>query len=147
MTDHEGAVLYENPRLFTVHTWGQGHTGLVLRSNPNDEHESRIEILFKPAYAVFLVDHFRGLRISVANHAEVPEGLRTINRFEITQGHVLQLHTTDAVGYVIAGGVHGREDHEDYTGAPMFDGRAPRPGVSQLFSWWPAFDERNHGAR
>jgi len=54
-------TLFISDRKFEVWHWGVGHDGLLLRSNPSNDGDARIEVLFKPAYAIGLPSHFTGL--------------------------------------------------------------------------------------
>jgi hypothetical protein len=55
--------IFFSERYFEVVTWGVGHRGLLLRSLHID-HEPRIEIWFKPAYAVCLSSTLDGVHIT-----------------------------------------------------------------------------------
>ena len=124
-------VIYQSARRFTVSRWAQGHTGLVLLSVPRVGDTTRVEVLFKPAYAVVLPDYIDGLTIRRCGWEAVPAGLHREQRY----AQPFQLETENASGLVVAGGVHGRQDQGDYADPTMFDGWEPRDGVTDLFSW------------
>jgi hypothetical protein len=130
-------VIYETDRRFEVWDWGVGHRGLMLRSNPRDGEPSRIEVWFKPAHAVAMPSLLRGLQISRAVGSPPAECVRIIGRpFEAWE-ELFVVRSGEGTGWVLAGGVHGREDNHEFHEPTMFGGRPPRPDVRELFSTTP----------
>lgn len=128
-------MIYESPRTFEVWGWGVGHRGLLLRSNPTAEAASRIELWFKPAYAVSLPSWLEGIQISRAGN---PPQERTITgvlgRGIESWEDLFIVRSGQGHGWVLAGGVHGREDDHEFDEPTMFDGWEPRRDVRTLFS-------------
>jgi hypothetical protein len=127
-------VIYETARRFEAWDWSVGHRGLMLRSNPGDGAPSRIEVWFKPAHAVALPSLLHGLQISRAIGGSPAECVRILGRpFEAWE-HLFMVRSSDGTGWVLAGGVHGREDDHEFHEPTMFGGRQARPDVRELFS-------------
>jgi hypothetical protein len=127
-------MIYTSARYFEVLTWRAGHGGLVLRSNPTDESLRRIEVWFKPAYALCLGSNLDGIEIAIANEAESLRVTKTLNRSLDTGETIYIIRSGTHLGWVVAGGVHGRDDELSYGDPPMFDGWQLKPGERQLFS-------------
>lgn len=127
-------AIYASQRMFEVWRWGVGHAGLLLRGNPAEGFPTRIEIIFKPAYAVCLPSVLRTLLIQdkpedvLLATAQVALG-RPLTDWE----HLYKVDSGDAHGWVVGGTVAGREDDQGYEAPTMFDGWAPRAGVRTLF--------------
>jgi hypothetical protein len=126
-------IIYESPRRFEVQAWGTGHCGLVLRSNPEGGQRSRIEVWFKPAYAVCLPSVLLGMQIASGAANELT--IRTVLGKPIEPWEELfTVRSGESTGWVLAGGLHGREDYRDSEATSMFDGEDPKPGECSLFS-------------
>ena len=126
-------VIYEVDRRFEVVTWGVGHRGLVLRTVPEAGQHSRIEVWFKPAYAVCLGPWLEGIQITRGT-ADTPACLKVIGRPIEAWEELFRVRSGEGVGWVLAGSVNGREDHEDADAPPIFDGWKLKPGERSLFS-------------
>jgi hypothetical protein len=132
-----GEVIYASPRRFEVWDFGVGHRGLLLRSNPTDDEAGRIEVWFKPAYAVCLRSWLEdGIRIErssrfVGLSSDVGAVLGRSAKFEEL---LFTVHSGERVGWVLAGSVHGRADQRTAYEPRIFDGTGPKPGVHVLFS-------------
>jgi hypothetical protein len=126
-------VIYRSSRSFEVWNWGVGHRGLLLRSNPTTENTARIEVWFKPAYAVHLSSNLVNLEILGASEpvSEAASALlgRTLEAWE----RVFVVRGGGQNGWVVAGGVHGREDDGTYDAPPIFDGWALKTGRAPTF--------------
>jgi hypothetical protein len=92
-------------------------------------------VLFKPAYVVCLPSLLEGLTIEEGpDEAVRDEVLRVAGRSFRKWEHFYQIRSGSASGWVIGGGVSGRQDREDYAAPTTFDGWAPREGVVSLFA-------------
>ena len=133
----DGAVIYASPRRFEVWDFGVGHRGLLLRSNPTNEVPGRIEVWFKPAYAVclpsWLVDGIRIERSSRSVDLSSDVGA-VLGRSAKSEELLFAIHSGKSVGWVLAGGVHGRADERASHEPRMFGGTGPKSGVRDLFS-------------
>jgi hypothetical protein len=123
-----GDVIYSSTRRFEVWDYGVGHRGLLLRSSPTGDESERIELWFKPAYAVCLQSWLEnGVRIerssrSVDLSSDVGVVLgRSADFHEL----LFTVHGGKSVGWVLAGSVHGRADERQSHEPPMFDGTGP----------------------
>ena len=132
MNDHP-EVIYESDRQFEVVTWGVGHRGLVLRTIPDARQRSRIEVWFKPAYAVCLQPWLEGIQIS-RGAADTPACRKATGRPIKAGEELFSVRSGEGVGWVLAGGVHGRQDDRDAGAPPIFDGWGLKPGERSLFS-------------
>lgn len=126
--------IYFSERHFEVVTWGVGHTGLLLRSLSNQQDPVRIEILFKPAYALCLPSVLDGLHLTERRdpdrRAEV--GSQMGRRPKDTE-HVYEVATQSLRGWVVAGSVSGRRDGGGSDTPTMFDGWGARDDVEEIF--------------
>jgi hypothetical protein len=122
-------VVFESDRRFEVWDWGVGHRGLALRANPTPERATRIEVIFKPAHEVCLPSWLDRIRITATDGRRSPDDQRDLADWE----NLYLVDTVDHSGWVIGGTVAGRSDHRSYDAPKMFDGRAPAPGVENLF--------------
>lgn len=72
--DHElvpGTEIFRSDRRFAMEAYSASHGQLLLRSNPvDDEHETTIDLLFKPVEAVKICDGYAGLVIRCATVGE-----------------------------------------------------------------------------
>ena len=140
--------LFTSSRKFEVWDWGVGHGGLLLRSNPPRDGDTRIEVLFKPAHAVGLPSLFTGLVVEDGGPKPILDSAPAVlGRLLKPWEHLYSLAfgaaewvedatPIDRVGsWVVAGGISGRQDRESYSAPTMFDGWAPRPGVETLFEF------------
>lgn len=132
MNDHP-EVIYESTRRFEVVTWGVGHRGLVLRTIPEARQHSRIEVWFKPAEAVCLQPWLEGIQIT-RGAADMSACRKAIGRPIEPGEELFSVRSGEGVGWVLAGGVHGREDDRDANAPPIFDGWGLKPGERSLFS-------------
>ena len=135
MVNNHKVPIYFSERRFEVLTWGAGHQGLLLRSLISDRDPLRVEICFKPAYAVCLASALDGLWVTEqrdgANKGAVEREMgRGLNAWE----HMYEVVTPIARGWVVGGSVSGRQDRRWYDDPTMFDGWEPREGVEELFS-------------
>jgi hypothetical protein len=130
----DGELIFESHRRFEVWGWSVGHRGLLLRSNPTDEERSRIEVWFKPSDAVCLPSNLDTLQISRPAHRPPEQVIEVLGRAVARWEDIFTIRSGQGVGWVVAGGVHGREDDHEYDEPTMFDGWAPRPDVRTLFS-------------
>jgi hypothetical protein len=126
-----GDLLYVSPRRFQVWEWSVSHSALLLRSNPQPGHPGRVEVLFKPAYAVCLSSSFDGLEIRAGMSQESAAAL--VRRPLEAGEHLFEILTAGPSGWVVAGAVHGREDDLEYFSPSMFDGLTIKPGERELF--------------
>jgi len=135
--DGTGEVIYASARRFEVWDYGVGHRGLLLRSNPTDDARERIEVWFKPAYAVCLRSWLEdGIQIerspqSVDLSSDVGSVLGRSAKFH---EHLFTVRSGGSVGWVLASGVHGRADERAWNEPGIFDGTGPKPDVRDLFS-------------
>ena len=127
-------LIYESPRKFEVWGWGVGHRGLLLRSNPTPGATSRIEVWFKPAYAASLPSWLEGIQIGRTSDPPPEQAIEVLGRSVENWEDVFIVRSRQGVGWVVAGGVHGREDDHEYHEPTMFDGWEPRADVRTLFS-------------
>ena len=126
--------IFFSERRFEVVTWGVGHQGLLLRSRHID-HEPRIEIWFKPAYAVHLSSTIDGLHITTPRDPErLAHAAQHLGRELDSHEHLYAIASRSSSGWVIGGSVSGRRDAGGHDAPTMFDGWEPREGVKQLFS-------------
>lgn len=137
MNSHPETV-YACDRRFEVVTWGVGHRGLVLRSIPEVRHHSRIEVWFKPAYAVCLEPWLEGIQIT-RGAADASACRKLIGRPIEAWEELFSVRSGDGLGWVLAGGVHGREHSRSMEEVPQptFDHMwdwGSKPGIRQLFS-------------
>jgi hypothetical protein len=128
-----GEPVFTSERRFEVWDWRVGHRGLVLRANPTDDDAERVEVIFKPAYEVCLPALLHGLVVFAVDSTRSPNGSRVLNDWE----YVYVLESQDFKGWVIGGTVAGRSDRGSCDDPPLFDGRSPRPGVTELFTRRP----------
>jgi hypothetical protein len=131
MTDD---LIYESPRRFEVWGWGAGHRGLLLRSNPAEDAATRIEVLFKPGYGAAIPSLLHGLQVSRASGTPSGEFQRVLGRPAEQWEELFIVRSGAATGWILAGGVHGREDDHEFHEPTMFDGWEGRPDVRTLFS-------------
>jgi hypothetical protein len=132
-----GRVIYASARRFEVWDYGVGHRGLLLRSNPTDEARERIEVWFKPAYAVCLQSWLEeGIQIeSAARSVDLSSDVGTVlGRSAKFHELLFTVRSGESVGWVLAGSVHGRADQRASHEPRIFDGTGPKPGVRDLFS-------------
>ena len=133
-----GGVIYASTRRFEVWDFGVGHRGLLLRSNPTNDASERIEVWFKPAYAVCLQSSLEdGIRIERASRTadDLPSDVRlALGRSAKSDELLFKVHSGETLGWVLAGGVHGRADERASHEARIFDGTGPKAGVRDLFS-------------
>jgi hypothetical protein len=128
-------TIYSSDRRFEVWGWGVGHRGLLLRSNPPSDGQPRIEVLFKPAYAVGLSVLLDGVQITESGSDALPDEVRMVHGGDLREWeHLYRIVSGTGSGWVIGGSVSGRQDHEKDFAPTMFDGWAPREGVVELFS-------------
>jgi hypothetical protein len=127
-------LVYESLRRFEVWDWGPGHRGLLLRSHPTEETPSRIEIWFKPGYAVCLPSYFEAIQVTRGGSALPDDAVNLLGRPAEDWEEFFIVDTSQGTGWVLAGGVHGREDDRAFHEPAMFDGKAPGRGVRSLFS-------------
>jgi len=121
-----------------VWQWTVGHHALLLRSNPSEVGGSRVEVLFKPAYAVCLQALLPdGLVVEEADAAALTawEGGGHVGIAGDRDRTLYLVRSGGLLGWVVGGGVSGREDDQDHSGPTMFDGGALRSGVRELFSY------------
>lgn len=132
-----GEAIYASARRFEVWDYGVGHRGLLLRSNPTDDDRERIEVWFKPAYAVCLRSWLDdGIQIERSSQSvDVSSDVHSV------LGRAVEFHELlftvrggRSVGWVLAGSVHGRADERACDEPRIFDGTGPKPGVRDLFS-------------
>jgi len=123
-------VIFESKRRFQVWNWTVSHSQLLLRSNPVLDGDTRIELLFKPVLAVCVPQVIDGIRVAVADrHA----GAATLLGSAVpSRGAVF---TLGEGLFVVAGSIHGRQDHLDFSAQTMFTGWAPADSVTELFSY------------
>jgi hypothetical protein len=126
-------IIYESARRFEVWTWGPGHRGLILRSNPAGGQRRRIEVWFKPGYAVCLQSALQGIQIIRAEANAPIDGALLGRPIELWE-ELFTVRSGESVGWVLAGGVHGREDDQDHHAPSMFDGSGLKPSERSLFS-------------
>jgi hypothetical protein len=134
-------VVFASDRTFEVWTWGAGHRGLVLRSIPGDGGLGRVEIWFKPAFAACLPAYLPGIVISAVDGDPGNECIAVLGRQAEPWEHLFSIGG-GTEGWVLAGGVHGRQDDHDGDELPLFDGWGLKPGQRSLFSLVP-----NHRGR
>jgi hypothetical protein len=126
-------IIYESDRRFEVVTYGVGHRGLVLRTIPEPGQHSRIEVWFKPASAVCLEPWLEGIQIT-RGAADTSACRKVIGRPIRAGEELFSVRSGEGLGWVLAGSVHGREDHQDAYAPPLFDGWGLKPGERDLFS-------------
>ncbi len=127
-------TIYESTRRFEVWTWGVGHRGLLLRSNPAAGAPTRIELWFKPAYAVSLPSWLDDIQISRTSDSARKRATEVLGRTLADYEDLFVVRSRQGFGWVVAGGVHGREDDNEYDAPTMFDGWEAGPDVRTLFS-------------
>lgn len=130
----DAELIYESRRRFEVSVWGVGHRGLILRSNPASDATSRIEVWFKPAYAVSLPSWLDGVHISRVGTPPT-QTIEVLGRPVESGEDIFIVRSGQVAGWVVAGGVHGREDDHEFHEPTMFDGWEARPDVRELFSF------------
>jgi hypothetical protein len=129
-------IIYESSRHFEVWTWGAGHRGLTLLSHPASGQRSRIEAWFKPAYAASLRSYLEGIQI-IRDSAGASAYLAVLGRPIKPWEELFTVRSGKSLGWVIAGGVHGREydhDEQDHSGPASLGTWEPKPGERRLFS-------------
>jgi hypothetical protein len=132
-----GEVIYESARRFEVWDFGVGHRGLLLRSNPTSDELERIEVWFKPAYAVCLQSRLEdGIRIerSTASVDLSSDVDAVLGRSAGLDELLFTVRSGKSIGWVLAGSVHGRADEREFDEPRIFNGTGPKPGVRDLFS-------------
>lgn len=130
----DAELIYESRRRFEVSDWGVGHRGLILRSNPSSGATSRIEVWFKPAYAVSLPSSLDGIHISRVGTPPT-RAIEVLGRTVESGEDSFTVRSRQVAGWVVAGGVHGREGDREFHEPTMFDGWEARPDVRELFSY------------
>lgn len=128
------AAIYRSSRRFEVWTWGVGHRGLPLRTLWSQEDQHRVEVWFKPAYAVRMPALLEGMEITKAD-ADVPDDVLTLLGRNLEAWEALfTVRTEGGTGWVVAGGVHGREARRKPDEPSMFDGWPAKADERDLFS-------------
>lgn len=116
-TDHElapGAEIFRSERRFALWAYSISHGRLLLRSAPDGDHETTIDLLFKPIEAVKIRGDYDGLVIRCATAEEA-------ERIEDPPGtRVFLLECRDRTDYVTAAAVGWREDVLDRTRPSFF---------------------------
>ena len=115
---------------------------LILRSNLSVDQLTRIEISFKPVLAVGIPSSFPSLRIeAIVNGPEVIAAKTSLGRSPNLVPYedevLFRVSGGSSRGWILAYVVAGREDTETFDSPTMFDGNAPRPGVSEIFPPFP----------
>ncbi|MFG1839566.1 hypothetical protein ACGFH8_14135 [Micromonospora sp. NPDC049175] len=105
--DHElvpGAEIFRSDRRFAMEAYSASHGQLLLRSNPvDDEHETTIDLLFKPLAAIKIRDRFAGLVIRCAAVEEAHLILMSIPDVRADHGYrVFVLESEGRSDYVVS---------------------------------------------
>ncbi|SBT40199.1 hypothetical protein [Micromonospora auratinigra] len=105
--EHElrpGTEIFRSDRRFALEAYSASHGQLLLRSNPvEDEHETTIDLLFKPVRAVRILDGHTGLAISCAPAGEADEIMAALPGVRADRGYrVFLLQSEGRSDYVVS---------------------------------------------
>jgi hypothetical protein len=126
-------ALFTSDRTFEVWRLAAGHSGLLLRCNPSADDPDRVEIWFKPAYAVCLPTLLRGVEIRLGEDDREVGAREVLGRALAKDEHLYIVAGADYCGWVVGGTCAGRADQRSYDAPTMFDGWSPADGVRELF--------------
>ncbi len=109
-------VKFDPRRRFQVWSYRVGHSQLLVRSNPEDGLETRIELLFKSVASVLLPTVMLGLTVRVAsNDEELPPWA------DAHEGRkVYSVGFSGGDGFIVAGAAFVSEDALDYSAPSAF---------------------------
>ncbi|PZV92730.1 hypothetical protein SAMN05443287_108131 [Micromonospora phaseoli] len=99
-----GTEIFRSERQFAMEAYSASHRQLLLRSNPvDDEHETTIDLLFKPVEAIKIRDGFAGLVIRCATVSEAAQIMTALPRVSPDRGdRVFMLESQGRSDYVIS---------------------------------------------
>lgn len=107
-------TIFESERTFEIWRYLVSHRQLLLCSNRTEEHETRIEVLFKSVESLKLPTYLDGLTVrssTASEEAEIRDGFDFVPRqdilFFVVEGKAYR-------GYVAAGAVFTSEDAGSY---------------------------------
>ncbi|MEU7770371.1 hypothetical protein AB0C44_03480 [Micromonospora taraxaci] len=105
--DHElvpGADIFRSNRRFAMEAYSASHGQLLLRSNPvDDEHETTIDLLFKPVAAIKIRDGYAGLVIRCATVGEAGRIMMSLPGVHADHGYrVFILESQGRSDYVVS---------------------------------------------
>lgn len=104
--DHElkpGAVVFRSDRRFSMEAYSASHGQLLIRSNPADEDDTTVDLLFKPVEAVKIRDGFPGLVVRCATTLETNAILASTPDVRADRGYrVFMLDSQGRSDYVIS---------------------------------------------
>ena len=101
-------------RRFQVWRYTVSHGQLLLRSNRDDRHATRCEILFKDVARMDLPTLIDDLEIDAAAEAEVPASVKELGVDEVRDRTIYRIRGRDCLGYVVAGALAYAEDDGEY---------------------------------
>ncbi|MFC4147908.1 hypothetical protein ACFO0M_16745 [Micromonospora mangrovi] len=112
--DHElrpGTAVFRSDRRFALEAYSATHGQLLLRSNPGREHETTIDLLFKPAEAVKIREGYRGLVVRCATVAEASRIMAALPGIRADLGYrVFLLESEGRSDYVVSMAFGWHED-------------------------------------
>ena len=105
--DHElvpGTEIFRSDRRFAMEAFSASHSQLLLRSNPvDDEHETTIDLLFKPVEAIKIRDGYAGLVIRCGTVEEATQIMASLPGIHPDRGYrVFMLESQGRSDYVIS---------------------------------------------
>ncbi|MBQ1025010.1 hypothetical protein [Micromonospora sp. C95] len=105
--DHElvpGTEVFRSERRFAMEAYSASHSQLLLRSDPvDDEHDTTIDLLFKPVRAVKIPAGCTGLAVRCATVDETAQIMTTVPRVRPDLGHrVFMLESQGQSDYVVS---------------------------------------------
>lgn len=103
------SMIVSSDRVFQIWSYSVGHSQLLLRSNIDNNNDTRLEVLFKDVGFLSLPVLMNGLDICDIGN-DVPDGMMAPDRIMTWY----RISTTAFSGYVSAGSVAVNEDYLEY---------------------------------
>lgn len=119
---------YESDRLFRVSSFAPSHRQLIIRSDPEPGHDTRVEIYFGNVDYMALRPIFQGLHVRVATAEEV-EALTGRHGPELEPQYCFVVDTGPPLSYVLSGQPSWREAPMAFDDPSLFDFSKPWPSV------------------
>jgi len=127
-------AVFESERVFRLSSFDPTHNQLIIRSDPDLEHETRIEIYFGNVAYMALRPMIRGITL---RRASADEGADIASRVGLDAEmleYLFLLETATPVSFVVSGRPSWREATRTFDDPSLFDLSQPWPPGADV-SW------------